>query len=149
MFSELRFRGRWNPREEMMHYLNGFVGVIEWLCAEALIKAPAYYRGTEIQKYRDRIRDFRAKLKLFVSKWNIRSLPPPHIQSVPPGVSTKQLRVFDKYIALRDTCRKRFENTLHKMGALFSRDNQDWNLLLEHIGFIVGYPGLHQRGFSD
>ena len=78
--SELRINGSWHSKREILLYLNGFVGSIQWLIADALIT------GTSAQ-YKGEIRGFHSMLKEHVAKWHIHSLPPPHRRSMDQNVT--------------------------------------------------------------
>ena len=131
-----------------MHYLDGFVGSIQWMISDALITAPVLREET-IAQYQSEIRGFHSMLKEYATKWDTHSLPPPHRRSMAQGLTEEELTMFDEYIALRDEVKDIVDTMTPRMETGDCRENQEWNLLVEHIGVILGYPGLTQRRSVD
>ena len=123
-----------DAKREILHYLDGFVGPIQWVISNAL-NDPTL----EDTKYRHDVITLSWMLTEYTTKWKTHSLPPPHRRSLPQSLSPDKLAVFDEFIALRDECTDLIAG---RRGPLFCREVQEWNLLMEQIGVILGYPGL-------
>ena len=139
---DLRIHGDWSMENEIVHYFNGFVGAIEWMLADALLH-PQGFEGRPIHEYCTELKGFLSLLR--DTKRETESLPP-HRRPVSQALLTAdEICKFDEYISLRDECAERIKKMSMRMRALYKRENQEWNLLVEHIGAMIGYPGLIQR----
>ena len=139
LLSALRIFGKGHdPKSEIIRYLDGFLGPMEWMMTNSLNTVGHHLRPAHSYD----LVIFQVKMKKYVEKWR-NSILPRHRRSTTRPLTKRTMEVFDEYINLRD-------ETLF-FWIIQERDSRDvvifqqWNLLMEQIGVDLGYPGLTQR----
>ena len=128
-----------DSRNEVVHYLNGFHGHIDWLTT---------YLDSETVDHDD------CSGKMICFKMELGRYRYRYLSAVPPLPLHFQHSVesllFDEYITLRDES----EGVLESIngGKLWDntkwRDIALWKLMMEQIGVMIGYPTLKQMEWN-
>ena len=133
-----------DSKREIMNYLNGFEGHIEWMMAYAMKHMPH-------SSMCNQVRGLQAVLTGYREKYTLEFKRPLHRrQSQIGSASGARLIAFHKFIALRDECNTRSRFLFPGMIICHpSMGMSVWKLLIEQIGVIIEYPGIPRLEHMD